>query len=63
MTDRESCFLIKVKDLIEFLCEIQGYPVTVRPINKKERAFLKSQGERVDDETTVYVIEKIVEKG
>ena len=38
----------KSKDLIEFI---------MRPINQKEKAFLKSQGEPVD-EGIIYVIEK-----
>ena len=44
----KSSDIDKSKDLIEFI---------MRPINQKEKAFLKSQGEPVD-EGIIYVIEK-----
>ena len=53
----KSSEIDKSKDLLKLISEISDSTVNMRPINKKEREFLKSQGEPVD-EGIIYVIEK-----
>ena len=54
---KDPYFKIKIIDFFKFMFDLEGFPVNIRKINKKEQEFLKSQGEPVD-ETIIYVVEK-----
>jgi len=47
----------KLIDFFKLMFDLKGFSVNIRKINKKEKEFLKSQGESVE-KGVIYVIEK-----